>query len=152
MANALAEVVNVSRTGVLIRAPYPLRPGSQWSLTLEIQKTALALSAQVVRCAPFLSGATQGAGLPVQHESALKFLGVPTESRTTLYEACGGDMETPRGRALNRILPVGALSLVRRCPRCRSTKVAKERRRHYHCESCNTSFVGIKLGPVRLAL
>lgn len=52
------------------------------------------------------------------------------------------------GRDLHRV----HVSFERRCPRCRSDRVTKERRYHYACMACNYRFVGFKLGPFRLAV
>jgi hypothetical protein len=36
LANTLADLVNVSRTGVLMQVGYELPPGSEWPLTLAV--------------------------------------------------------------------------------------------------------------------
>lgn len=148
VGDADADVVNVSRTGVLVRAAYPLRTGTEWPLTLEICHPPLVLTGKVVRCEP-LADPSERHALPLHHELALQFLSMPNEARAKLSHACGrlidGREEPPR------LLPLSPLSLVRRCPRCRGTRVVKERRHHYYCENCERRFVGLKVGPVRLA-
>jgi hypothetical protein len=143
VANAAAEVVNVSRTGVLIRAPYPLRTGTEWPLTLELSQTPLLLTGQVVRCEPLADPQV----LPGHHQLALRFLAASVEARAALSEACGRSLERPARPALS----LRPLSMVRRCPRCLGVRVVKEGRRRYFCESCNSRFTGLRLGPIRLA-
>jgi hypothetical protein len=43
------------------------------------------------------------------------------------------------------------VSLGRRCPRCGSRFVSKGRTAHYRCDTCEDRFVGLRIGPVRLA-
>jgi hypothetical protein len=43
------------------------------------------------------------------------------------------------------------VSLGRRCPRCGSRFVSKGRATHYRCDTCTDHFVGLRIGPVRLA-
>lgn len=50
LANTLIELVNVSRTGALIRAGYELWPGSVWPFVLELPTETLNLIARVARC------------------------------------------------------------------------------------------------------
>lgn len=148
VANADADVVNVSRTGVLIRAPYPLRTGTEWPLTLEISHTPLLLTGRVVRCEPMADPSARRVG-PVHHRLALRFLSMSQDSQTRLYAACGGQVERPTLPA--RLFPLHPVSIARRCPRCGATHVEKQRRHHYYCDSCQRGFVGVKLGPLRLA-
>lgn len=147
VANADAEVVNLSRTGVLIRAPYPLRMGTDWPLTLEISHTPLLLTGRVVRCEPAGDPSARPV-LPVRHDMALRFVTQSAAAQATAYETCGDHVERPQRR---RPLPLHPLSLARRCPRCLATRVVKERRHQYYCEACNQRFVGLKLGAIRLA-
>ena len=51
-ANIVAGVVNLSRTGVLVRAEQRQAPGTEWPLILDVDGTPLQLTARVVRCEP----------------------------------------------------------------------------------------------------
>jgi hypothetical protein len=144
LANAQAEVVNVSRTGVLIRAPYPLRTGTDWPLTLEISHRPLLLTGRVVRCEPALDPNAR----PVHHDLALAFVTQSSDAQNTLLQACGGRLERPQPR---RHLSLHPISIARRCPRCRATRVVKRQRHQYFCEACQSRFTGLKFGPIRLA-
>ena len=51
LANTIADLVNVSRTGVLIRVSYELRANSEWPLVLELPATApVRVTGRVARC------------------------------------------------------------------------------------------------------
>lgn len=53
LANTVTDVVDVSRTGVLVRVSYELRPGSEWPLALEVPAaTPVRVTGRVVRCEP----------------------------------------------------------------------------------------------------
>jgi ribosomal protein S27AE len=136
-----AVVINVSPTGVLVRAAQHRPAGSDGPLILEIDGLPLELTVRVVRCEPIagpLTAATGGFAL------ALAFLNVSPEVQARLDAACG----TPRGEFESRRLKV---SLSRRCPKCLSRNVVKKGRRSYSCGQCGQMFTGFRLGFLRFA-
>jgi hypothetical protein len=52
LASSFADVINVSRTGVLIRTAHQHQPGDQWPLILDLSKTPIRVRARVVGCDP----------------------------------------------------------------------------------------------------
>jgi hypothetical protein len=144
VADVTADLVNVSRTGILIRAPYALHPGTDWPLVLQVSKAVLQIAGRVVRCEATDTGAgSQGYTL------ALSFLSPSREVQRWLLQACGGAVEAHRGRT--RRFKATALSRARHCPSCGSPRITKEARHRYYCNTCGARFIGLKLGPVRLA-
>ena len=148
LANADVEIVNLSRTGVLVKAPHPLRAGTDWPLTLDVMSdTPFEVTARVVRCRPGSDPQDTTIG-PPHHDLALAFVTKSSEADAALYAVCGSQLEVPRWRHFR---PLRSLSIARRCPRCRTTHVLKERPRRYYCAVCNTRFTGLKVGPIRFA-
>ncbi|HKB10559.1 MAG TPA: PilZ domain-containing protein [Vicinamibacterales bacterium] len=146
LARSLAEVVNVSRTGVLIRGPQQPTPGDQWPLLLELGRTPLALRARVVRCEPV---ADDPRGRRSVFTMGLAFVDPSAEALEVLDRVCrraarGRPEPQRRGTWLS-------MSLVRRCPRCRSRAVAKEGNRRYLCTACLCRFQGFRVGFIRFA-
>src|SRR5450631_405267 len=53
VANAVAELVNISRTGALVRLGVELQAGGEWPLVLELPSHgSMWLNAKIVRCLP----------------------------------------------------------------------------------------------------
>lgn len=141
-AGAPADVVNVSSTGALVRAPKQEAPGSQWPPVLEVNGTPLALSALVVRCEPVAGPLTTSTG---KYLLALTFVSPPEEAAARLDQACrAGHRADVDERPLR-------VSFARRCPKCRSRDVAKEERRRYSCCQCGRMFTGFRAGFLRFA-
>lgn len=147
LANADVEIVNLSRTGVLVKASHPLRAGTDWALALDLADTSVQVTARVVRCRPGSDPQDTTIG-PPHHDLALAFVTKTSEADAALYSVCGSQLEVPRWRHFR---PLRSLSIARRCPRCRTTHVLKERPRRYYCAVCNTRFTGLKFGPIRFA-
>jgi len=139
LARTLAEVVNVSRTGVLVRGPARHAPGDEWPVLLELGPTPLLVLARVVRC----EAVTAQRGRRV-YALGLEFVNPSAEALAVLDRVCQG-ASGPRRRMWFSI------SLVRRCPQCRSRAVAKEGNRQYLCTACLYRFRGFRIGIIRFA-
>jgi hypothetical protein len=141
-ANLVADVVNVSHSGALVRAPQQHAPGSQWPLVLDLDGTPLELNARVVRCQPVAGPLSTSTG---KYTLALTFVNPSDEAIERLEHICKA---AHRAEDDERRLQV---SLERRCPKCKSRDVAKEARRSYSCCQCGRVFTGFRLGFLRFA-
>jgi PilZ domain len=146
LADVLANVVNVSRTGALIRAGQRLPLDSDWPLTLELHETPLLITGRVVRLEPAAVTIADGALLK-QFGIALVFVEPSSEVQEILESLCGKGHERLGGD-----FGVCHLSLARVCPRCGSRSISRHRRRRYMCDACQRDFMGFRLGPLRVAL
>jgi PilZ domain-containing protein len=138
LARTYAEVVNVSRTGALVRGLHRHAPGDEWPVLLELGRTPLLVLARVVRCEPLAAVAGRRA-----FALGLAFVNPSAEVVTLLERVCQ-DIAPPRKRRLS-------ISLVRCCPRCGSRAVAKEANRQYLCTACLYRFRGFRVGFIRFA-
>jgi hypothetical protein len=145
LAITIADVVNISRTGALIRTELEQRPGAQWPMILESRHGEVQLTARVVRCE-----LTRPAGLKAPPEYALGvvFVNPSDEAQAALDTICRTDGGRGAPQKPSRRLYV---SFVRRCPACKSRAVNKETKRHYCCTECGQRFAGIRVGIVRFA-
>lgn len=141
-ADVVADVLNVSSTGALVRTKHQQPPGTQGALLLELGDRPVELTARVVRCEPVAGPLTSSTGL---YTLALSFVKPPDTALERLDRVCktGRRPEVDR-----RHLQV---SLVRRCPKCKSRDVAKEGRRSYSCGQCGQVFTGFRVGILRFA-
>lgn len=89
LTNRFADLVNLSRTGMLIRANYALRAGSQWPLVFELSGTRVSLAGQVVRCEPVEAVLPGGAVLRNLFAVALMFIGSSRDTQAVLEKVCG---------------------------------------------------------------
>ncbi len=142
LAGIAADLVNVSSSGALIRAPQRQAPGSQCPLRLEINGTPLDLIARVVRCHPVVGPLSTSTG---KYTMALTFVGPSEEALARLDQVVG------TGRSTESDVRYLQVSLVRRCPKCKSRDVAKEGRRSYSCCQCGRVFTGFRVGILRFA-
>lgn len=136
-----ADVVNVSLTGALVRAPTQQTPGSEWPLTLEINGAPVRFVARVVGCEPVAGPFKTTSG---QYALALTFVNPSDSAVEQLDLAC----RSARGQGDRRQLRV---SLTRRCPACRSRDVVKESRRRYSCHQCGRVFTGFRIAFLRFS-
>ena len=141
-ADSVADVVNVSGTGALVRTAQPQAIGSQGPLLLEIGDTPLELTARVVRCEPVAGLLSTSTG---QFNLALAFVN-PSEAAVARLE----EMGTTHWRAEVGVRRLH-VSLVRRCPKCQSRDVAKKASRSYSCGQCGQVFTGFRIGVFRFA-
>jgi hypothetical protein len=141
-ANVDAEVVNVSSSGALIRAPFRQAPGSHGPLILEIEGTPLELTARVVRCEPVAGPLSTSTG---RYALALTFVNASNEVFERLERVCKSGHRSEQDARRLRV------SLVRRCPKCKSRDVAKEGRRSYSCCQCGQVFTGFRVGFLRFS-
>ncbi len=155
-ANTVAELINLSPTGALIRMNFELRKGGEWPLVLEAPATGqLWLHGRVVRCRRH-----DGAFL-----LALSFVAPPAGAQAVLDDICSAPAapapaHEKRPRPLPWTLPAFSFerllrlrwSAGRECPECHSTDVAKERRHRYSCFQCGCRFNGFRIGTVRVSL
>jgi hypothetical protein len=142
LADTFADVVNLSRTGALIRMPLHQRPGAQWPLILELSNTPVELIARVVRCET-ASLTRQGARR--QYMLGLAFVD-PTPAVSAVLDRICKTQNATEGKR-RRIY----ISFVRRCPHCKSRAVSKDSKRTYCCSDCGDVFTGIRIGVVRFA-
>ena len=140
LSRAFADVVNVSRTGVLVRTAYAHRPGDEWPLVLDLSRTPIRVWARVVRCErlPVRRGGREVFAV------ALMFLNPSPEAQAVIDRVC---TDPPREAKPRRL----SISFTRRCPSCRSRAVAKQGRRAYVCTTCAHHFSGMRLGILRIA-
>jgi hypothetical protein len=159
-----ADVVNLSQTGALtlMNANMPL--GTESPLRLELPAAPVRLTGRVVRCMPTDPSLPDRSSLRNSYALAIKFVQPSLEAQAILRQTCGVLMEIPKSpdavahaprrmwrvRSLN--LRPTAVSFVRRCPRCQSRTVSKVQRVRYSCAKCSHLFIGLRLGPIRIAL
>jgi hypothetical protein len=141
LASSFADVINVSRTGVLIRTAQHHQPGDEWPLILDLAKTPIRVVARVVRCEPI---AVRRGMRPI-YSLAMTFVDPSDEVRSLLDRACRrpASRTTPRRRF--------SISFARRCPECKSHAVVKEARHRYICSNCDHHFSGLRIGVIRFA-
>jgi len=96
-SHGFADLVNVSRTGVLIRTNYAVRVGSEWPMTLKLSGQSVSVTGRVVRCDQVDVGLPAGASLRNQFGVALMFIAPPPEAETVLMELCGDGMDMGTG-------------------------------------------------------
>lgn len=140
-AHIVADVVNVSTSGALIRAPQPQAAGVQAPLFLEIEGVPLQLNARVVRCEPVAGPLMTSTG---KYALALTFVNPSPDAVSRLEDLCKmrrGEFETRRLR----------VSLSRRCPKCESHDVAKDGPGNYSCCQCGRVFTGFRVGFLRFS-
>lgn len=147
LADTIANLINVSRTGALIRAGRELMPGSNWPLTLQLNARAVQLTGRIVRLEPAPVSVADGA-LCRQFAIALAFVEPSTTARSVLAAVCGG-ARARAGVGVN--LGVCRVSLVRHCPRCQSRSVSKAGPHRYACDDCHHFFRGFRIGLFRVA-
>jgi len=87
--------VDVSRTGVRIRASYEWRAGSEWPLVLELPAAApVRLTGRVARCEPADVSFRNGAVVQKQYLLAFTFVDLSTDAAAVLDQVCGTAAET----------------------------------------------------------
>ena len=155
-ASTVAELLNVSPTGALIRMHSELRKGGEWPLVLDLPRTGqLWLHGRVVRCRRH-----HGAFV-----LALSFVSLNPETQAALNDICGTSEHGARAKeqrprplpwqlptlSFERILRVH-FSPERQCPECHSGDVSKQRSRSYSCLRCGCRFSGYRIGKIRISL
>lgn len=141
LAATIADVVNLSRTGVLVRTTRHQPPGAEAPLVLELSETAITVTARVVRCE---AAAVPRHGGRRQYTLGLAFIDPPRDVQMVIDEVCERESEGLRRRPF-------FVSFVRRCPACRSRAVTKDSKYHYGCSDCGHLFAGVRIGMLRLA-
>ena len=89
LSRGFADLVNLSRSGVLIRTNYAVRVGSDWPLTLKLLGQSVTVTGCVVRCQPTDVSLPGGASLRHQFGVAFIFTGTPPEAERALVDICG---------------------------------------------------------------
>ena len=155
-ANTVAELINLSPTGALIRMNFELRKGGEWPLVLDLPKLGQVwLQGRVVRCRR-----DEGA-----FSLALSFVAPSAEATDMLNDVCRTPAETgvpkeKRPHPLPWRLPTFSIERLlrmrwshdRQCPECHSGDVTKERSHGYSCFQCGCRFNGFRLGRMRISL
>ena len=96
LAITIADVVDVSRTGVRIRVSHKWRAGSEWPLVLELPSAApVQVTGRVVRCEPVAVSLPAGAVLEGHYLLALTFVDPSREAQAVLDQVCGTRVEPP---------------------------------------------------------
>ena len=94
LAITIADVVDVSRTGVRIRASHEWRAGCEWPLVLELPAEApMRVIGRVARCEPDGS-LPNGAVVQNQYQLAFTFVDLSTVAAGVLDRVCGMAVET----------------------------------------------------------
>jgi PilZ domain-containing protein len=145
LADTPGNLINVSRTGALVSAEEEPPTGASLPLTLELRDRPVDLTARVVRTEP-APGVPASGSLRRRFAIALAFVKPSNEARTVLGTVCG-----PQRRTSGLHLGFCRVSWRRYCPRCESRSVSQVGRSRYTCEACKHLFVGIRIGPVRVA-
>jgi hypothetical protein len=155
-ANTVADLINLSPTGALIRMSFELRRGGEWPLALTLADGRhVWLQGRVTRCRR-----DQGAFL-----LALSFVSPSVEALDVLGEVCSQPAPPPDGPdnrprplpwrvpafSIDRLLRARCSSR-RQCPECHSADVWKERRHSYSCLQCGCRFSGFRIGGLRVSL
>jgi hypothetical protein len=155
-ANTVAELLNLSPSGALIRMNFELRKGGEWPLVLELPRSEQVwLHGRVVRCRRY-----DGAFI-----LALSFVSPNAEAQAVLHELCStpapaAPVREKRPRPLPWTLPTFSFERVlrahwspaRECPECHSGDVSKERSHSYSCFQCGCRFNGYRVGNIRISL
>ena len=95
IAITIADVVDVSRTGVRIRASHEWRTGSEWPLVLDLPVAApMRVIGRVVRCEPADVSLPNGTVMQNQYQLAFTFVDLSTEAAAVLDQVCGTAAET----------------------------------------------------------
>jgi hypothetical protein len=153
-ANTVAQLINLSPTGALIRMNFELRRGGEWPLVLELPRAGQVwLNGRVVRCR--------------RHDGAfvlaLSFVSPTADAQATLSQLCSAPAPEPpkekRPRPLPWRLPTFSFERLmrmhwaanRQCPECHSADVTKERRHSYSCFQCGCRFSGFRIGKLRVS-
>jgi hypothetical protein len=147
LANTIAKLINVSRSGALIRAGRELLPGSDWPLTLQLNARAVELTGRVVRLEPTQVRVDDGV-VRRQFEIGFTFVEPSTTARTVLETVCD---TTNDSVGVGVSLGFCRVSLVRHCPLCRSRSVSKAGPHRYACDDCQHFFRGFRVGALRVA-
>lgn len=156
-ANTVAELVNVSQTGALIRLGFKPRLGGEWPLSLDLPtRRQVWVNGRVVRCQQEPAG-RDAAPRASDFLLGLAFVQPSETAQALLDQLCGHSTPTPldtdstarrRPSRLRRF----SLSLQRQCPECDSAAVTKEADHRYSCERCGREFIGFHLGLIRISL
>ena len=95
LAITIADVVDVSRTGVRIRASSEWRAGSEWPIVLQLPTAApVRLTGRVARCEPADVSLPNGAMVQKQYLLAFTFVDLSTEAAAVLDQMRGTAAET----------------------------------------------------------
>ena len=147
VGRAVADVVNVSRSGVLVRAACELDAASEWPVILEFNSVLVRVAARVVRKEDAVRSRAADRCLV-----ALTFIRPSPSVQGVLKDVCGVNRDeaaSPDDRASVRW---PRLSFDRRCPNCDSLSIEKRKSRHYECLECGRLFVGIRIANLRIAI
>ena len=159
VGHSVADLINVSLTGALVKAPREFAPQGDCIIVLKIKAVILRMTARVVRSTP--------ADVPSAFFTALAFVKLSPSTRTVLRGLCGPHVDSgtearqahswkqnpivprvPRRVGLYRL----SISWIRCCPRCRGRGILKDKAYHYVCMDCRRAFIGFRLGRFRVAI
>jgi ribosomal protein S27AE len=137
----------VSRTGALLSAARAWQADRHVPVpvTIDLPLGPVLVTAKVVRTEAVAPTFPDGV-LPHPFAIGLAFVKPSIEARRVLAKTYGGS----RGRAG---LQLGSMhvSVERYCPHCYSRAVVRDHSRRYMCEACDYTFLGFRIGPLRIA-
>jgi hypothetical protein len=149
VGRAVTDVVNVSRSGVLIRTSCGLDAAGEWPVILEFNSVLVRVAARVVRKEEEAAGYRAGSN---QCLVGLTFIKPSPSVQAVLDDVCGVDRDAAaRGRKRPGVR-WPTVSFTRCCPNCHSANIDKQKRRHYECLDCGRRFVGLRIANLRIAI
>jgi hypothetical protein len=163
-ANTVAELINISPTGALIRMNFELRKGGEWPLVLEVPSSSPFISTQTPRQVWLHGRVVRCTRHDAAYILALSFVSPNEETLAVLTELCSAPVPVETNEKRPRPLPWGLptfsferllrahWSPKRECPECHSRDVSKERRHSYSCYQCGCRFNGFRIGRLRISL
>ena len=98
LANTVVELMNISRTGALIRSGYELLPGTVWPFVLELPTETMNLTARVVRCRRS-EASSESAAARIRYDIGITFDLPSSAARRILQQLCGTAMEPDDARS-----------------------------------------------------
>ncbi len=147
VGRAVADVVNVSRSGVLVRASCELDAASEWPVILEFNSVLVRVAARVVRREEAARSRAADRCLV-----ALTFIKPSPSVQVVLKDVCGVNRDRAASSNERASARWPRVSFDRSCPNCAGLSIEKRKRRHYECLDCGRLFVGIRIANLRIAI
>lgn len=94
LPRGFADLVNLSRTGALVRTGFAIRVGADWPMTIKLAGNNVVVTGRVVRCESVDVALPAGAALRHQFGVAFTFVDPTPEAEATLLDVCGDGVET----------------------------------------------------------
>jgi len=94
LSRGFFDLVNLSRTGALIRTHDAMRLGAEWPVTIKLLGKTVAVTGRVVRCEATDVRLPGGASLRNHFAVAFAFVASTPEAESALLAVCGDQIET----------------------------------------------------------